>query len=245
MSALSLSFSYMIVSLFISPIYAIVCAFTILIIIKSLKYGSKKINSMQREKCAHLLCASAMVCIIIILAILLADIIIKGIPAISIDFLTSYPSNAGLSGGIYPAIIGTLKLIAGTLAIAFPLGVLTGVYLSEYAKDSRYTRLIKSAIGILNGTPSVVFGLFGMAAIVVYLGIGYSLIGGCITLSFLILPVIIKTTEEAISFIPNEIREASFAMGASKWDTTSKVVLPAAFGGGFNWCHLGTWKGIW
>lgn len=239
MTAICLSFSYMIASLFISPIYAIICAFAILVIINALKYGSRKMNSMQREKCAHLVCALAMVCIITILAILLADIIIKGIPAISIDFLTSYPSNAGLSGGIYPAIIGTLKLIVGTLVIAFPLGVLTGVYLSEYAKDSRYTRSIKSAIGILNGTPSVVFGLFGMAAIVVYLGIGYSLIGGCIILSFLILPVIIKTTEEAISSIPNDIREASFAMGASKWDTTSKVVLPAAFGGVITGAILG------
>lgn len=239
MIVLLLSFSYMIVSLFISPIYAVACAFIILATMQALRYGSKKINSMQREKCAHLACALAMICIIAILAILLSDIIIKGIPAISIDFLTSYPSNAGLSGGIYPAIVGTLKLIAGTLAIAFPLGVLTGVYLSEYAKNSRYTRLIKSAIGILNGTPSIVFGLFGMAAIVVYLGIGYSLIGGCITLSFLILPVIIKTTEESISSIPNEIREASFAMGASKWDTTSKVVLPAAFGGVLTGAILG------
>ena len=228
---LLLTISYMIASLFLTPVYAIFIAFGIVIVIEGGKQLSKKLKSVSRERIAHLSCAAAMALIISILVVLLGNIIIKGLPAISMEFLTAFPANAGLDGGIYPAIIGTLKLIIGTSVIAFPLGIISGIYLAEYAQHTRYAKIIKNAIDILNGTPSVVFGLFGMSALVVYLGIGYSLIGGCITLAFLVLPVIIKTTEEAVLAVPAEIREASLAMGVSKWETTIKVVLPAAFGG--------------
>lgn len=130
-----------------------------------------------------------------------------------------------------PAIVGTLELVLGTAAIALPLGIFTGVYLSEYAKDTRATRTLREAIDILNGTPSIVFGLFGLSFFVIYLGFGYSIIAGWFALAFMILPVIIRTTEEAVRTVPKELREASRALGATKWRTTVKVVLPAAISG--------------
>jgi phosphate transport system permease protein len=124
-----------------------------------------------------------------------------------------------------------LKLIAGTAVISLPIGILTGTYLAEYSKRGRFTCAVEYSIEILNGTPSIVFALFGLSAIVTILGLGISLLAGCITLAFMILPVIIKTTEDALMNVPREVREASYALGASKRHTTFMVVLPAALGG--------------
>lgn len=169
--------------------------------------------------------------VILLLAVIIGDILIKGLPAISWEFITGSPVNGGRDGGIFPAIVGTLELIAGTAAIAFPIGILTGVYLAEYARDTKSTRVIREAIDLLNGTPSIIFGMFGSVFLVTMLGLGYSMVGGWITLSFMVLPVIIRTTEEAMRSVPHDLREASRAMGAGKWKTTYKVVLPAAMGG--------------
>jgi len=169
--------------------------------------------------------------VLLFLAIIIYDIVSNGLPVLSVEFLTEFPSDAGRSGGIYPAIVGTLKLIIGTMAIAIPLGVISGIYLAEYSTDNRYTRFIRAAIDNLAGTPSVVFGLFGLAAFVLYMDMGHSLLAGWLTLSFLVLPTIIRTTEEAIKMVPNDLKEASLALGASKWETVTKVVLPAAFPG--------------
>jgi len=192
---------------------------------------SKNISRETMQKLMHtLMLLSVGVCVAILL-ILLGDIIIKALPAISLDFLTGYPSDAGRSGGILPAIIGTLELIAGTAIIALPIGILSGVYLAEYSKKSRFTTIVENSIEVLNGTPSIVFALFGLSAIVTMMGFGISLISGCVTLAFMILPVIIKTTEDAVANVPPEVREASYALGANKWQTTFKIVLPAALGG--------------
>ena len=192
---------------------------------------AKVMNAKIKEKIAHSSLIAVTGVVVIILVVIVYDIVSKGLPALSLDFLFGYPEDGGMGGGIFPAIVGTIQLVVGTMVIAFPLGIISGVYLAEYAKNTRSTRIIREAIDILNGTPSVVFGLFGMAALVIYLGVGYALIAGCITLAFMVLPVIIRTTEEAILAVPRELREASLAMGASKWETTMKVVIPAAFGG--------------
>jgi phosphate transport system permease protein len=180
---------------------------------------------------AHTALFAVIVSVVLVLAWLIATIVIKGAPALTWEFLTEFPRSAGREGGIYPAIIGTLKLVAGTLLIAFPLGIFTGIYLAEYSKNTPLTKLIREAIDILNGTPSIVFGIFGMAALVIFMGWGFSLIAGCVTLSFMILPMIVRTTEENVRAVPQELREAAFAMGATKWQTTMGVVIPAAFGG--------------
>ena len=223
--------SMMIASLFTNLVLSAIISIILTILALIAGRFSIKIKPANRQKIAHSALFAIMVFVCIILFIIIGDIVVKGLPALSIDFITDYPSNEGRSGGIYPAIVGTIKLIIGTLIIALPLGVISGIYLSEYAGNTRLTKIIRSAIDTLNGTPSVVFGLFGMAALVIFLGLGHSLIAGCITLAMMVLPVIIRTTEESISAVPKELREASLAMGATKWETTTKIVLPAAFGG--------------
>jgi len=222
---------WMMASLFITSMYAAAIAMAAVVLWLVIGEVMKKIGATNRQKVAHTSLLMVVGVVMLILVFLISDIVIKGIPALSWDFLTGYPSRAGRQGGIYPAIIGTLKLVLGTMLIAFPLGIFTGVYLSEYSKNTPTTKVIREAIDILNGTPSIVFGLFGMAALVIFLGWGYSLIAGCVTLALMILPMVIRTTEETIRAVPAELREASFAMGATKWQTVTKVVLPAAFGG--------------
>lgn len=189
------------------------------------------IDSASKDRAANMLLTAIMGAVILILAVIIGYILIKGIPAISWEFITEGPSDSGRSGGIMPAIVGTLELMGGTALIAFPLGILTGIYLAEYSRDTAYTRIIREAIDLLNGTPSIVFGMFGSVLLVTYLGLGYSMVGGWITLAFMILPVIIRTTEEALRAVPQDLREASRALGASKWRTTYRVVVPAAMGG--------------
>jgi len=222
---------WMIASLFTSTLVSAAAAFVFLVIVVAIIPVARKMGSRIREKIAHMSLTAVVAIVALILAALMLDIILKGVPALSLDFLFGYPEAGGLEGGIFPAIFGTVQLVFGTMMIAFPLGIISGIYLSEYAKNTRFTKMIREAIDILNGTPSVVFGLFGMAALVIYLGSGYALIAGCITLALMVLPVIIRTTEEAIMAVPKELREASLALGASKWETTMKVVIPAAFGG--------------
>lgn len=222
---------WMFASLFTSDVMALVSAAVVVAALVGLGYVFDKVDSTSRQTVCIGGVTVVMGAVILMLAIIIGHILIKGIPALSIEFLTTSPAPGGRGGGIYPAIIGSLELIAGTAVIAFPLGVLTGIYLNEYAKDTRFTRIIREAIDLLNGTPSIVFGMFGMVLFVTALGFGYSLLAGWITLAFMILPVIIRTTEEALKSVPKDLREASRAMGATKWRTIYKVVLPAAMGG--------------
>jgi len=218
-------------SLFVDLILAAVIALAITIGYKAFTRFYEKVSRKMKQRVAHIGLLCIVLFVVGLLIVMIGNITIKALPALSWSFITEYPTNAGRSGGIFPAIVGTLELIAGTAIIALPVGIFSGTYLAEYAKDTKTTRLIRHAIDMLNGTPSIVFGLFGMAALVIYTGWGYSLIAGCITLALMILPVIIRTTEESIKSVPQELREASFAMGATKWQTTTKVVLPAAFSG--------------
>ncbi len=162
---------------------------------------------------------------------ILAYISFKGLSAISFEFLFAMPSDGMRAGGIFPAIVGSIYLTLGTIAIAVPLGIFTGVYLVEYAKDNKLTRFINLTIINLAGIPSIIYGLFGMALFVIFLGFGTSILAGSFTLGIMCLPVIITAVKEALYAVPNSLREASLALGATKWETISKIVLPAASSG--------------
>jgi phosphate transport system permease protein len=155
----------------------------------------------------------------------------NGLPAISADFLFSMPTNGMRDGGIWPAIVGTLYLTIGTAVIAVPIGLLAAIYLSEYASDSAFTRTIRIAIVNLAGIPSVVYGLFGLALFVLFLGFGSSILASCLTLSIMTLPVIISTAEEALRAVPQSFRVVSISMGGTRWQTIRRIVLPQALPG--------------
>lgn len=164
-----------------------------------------------------------------VLALILGFIVYHGFSVISWEFLTSMPEDGMTKGGIFPAIIGTLCLIAGSMVFAFPIGVLSGIYINEFLKDSWLKRFMRSMTDNLAGVPSIVFGLFGMSLFVNTLGFGDSIIAGSLTLGLMVLPVIIRTTEEALKSVDNSLRIGSYALGATKLQTIGKVVLPIAF----------------
>jgi phosphate transport system permease protein len=158
-------------------------------------------------------------------------LIVKGAGAINWEFLSQKPRAGMREGGIFPAILGTLCLIIGTIIISLPIGILAAIYLNEYARKNRLTRIIRLSIVNMAGVPSVVFGLFGLAFFVILLQFGKSILAGSLTLAFLILPVIITSAEEALKAVPDTYRHASLALGASKWQTIIKVILPQALPG--------------
>ncbi len=158
-------------------------------------------------------------------------IIINGADAISWEFLTQPPSQAGKAGGIFPAIIGTFYLMLGTIIFALPVGVLAGIYLTEYARNNWLTRLINMAILNLAGVPSIVYGLFGLGIFVLALHLGMSLLSASLTLACQALALTITTSREAILAVPREYKEGSLAVGATKWQTIRHVVLPQALPG--------------
>ncbi|MGA2161413.1 MAG: phosphate ABC transporter permease PstA [Methanoregula sp.] len=194
-------------------------------------YGRDRISRHHIEIFAFGCVIAAAIAVLAILAIILGYIIINGLPAISWDFLTQGPTNLGRSGGIFPAIVGTLYLVAGAILIALPLGVGAAVYLVEYTREGRITKLIRTGVDLLNGTPSIVFGLFGFAFLVLFLDVGVSLLAGMITLALMVLPTVIRTTEESLKNIPQSLREGSLALGATQWQTIKNVVIPPAIPG--------------
>jgi phosphate transport system permease protein len=165
------------------------------------------------------------------LAVILGFLLFNGLSAISWEFLTEAPRKSMTEGGIFPCILGTFLLSFGSMVVALPLGVASAIYLHEYARPGRALRLIRLGISNLAGVPSVVFGLFGLAFFVTVLHLGVSIAAGALTLGALTLPVVIGTTEEALRSVPQTYREASLGLGATKWQTISKVVLPAALPG--------------
>ncbi len=164
-----------------------------------------------------------------ILFVILGFIIVRGASVISWEFITGMPEEGMTKGGILPAIIGTGCLILGSMIFAFPIGVLSAIYMNEYLPDNWFRRFIDFMTNNLAGVPSIVFGLFGMALFVNYLGFGDSIIAGSMTLGLLTLPVIIRTTEEALKSVDDSLRTGSLALGATKLQTIRKVVLPVAF----------------
>lgn len=171
--------------------------------------------------------------LLITLALLgiLAYILANGFRAITWEFLTQPPTDSMTKGGIMPAIVGTLYLTVGAILVALPLGVVSAIFLTEYAKQGALSRIIRVGVNCLAGVPSVVFGLFGLGFFVVFLKFGSCILAGALTLGILILPTIIGAAEEAIKAVPQTFREASLALGVSKWDTIFRIVLPSALPG--------------
>lgn len=167
-------------------------------------------------------------CIVLVLFIILGFIIVKGISVINWTFLTEAPSDGMTKGGIWPAIVGTFYLMLGSAVFAFPVGVVSGIYMSEYAPQGKLVAFIRTMTNNLAGIPSIVFGLFGMAFFVNYLGSGDSILAGSLTLGLLALPIVIRTTEEAFRDIAPSYREGSLALGATKAQTIWHVLLPMA-----------------
>lgn len=167
--------------------------------------------------------------VVAILIVILGFIISKGIGVISWEFLTAQPEEGMTKGGIMPAIIGTFCLIIGSSIFSFPIGIMSGIYMNEYAANNKLSMFIRIMTNNLSGVPSVVFGLFGMSLFVNTLKFGDSIIAGSLTLGLLSLPLVIRTTEESLKAIDNSFREGSLALGATKLQTIQKVVLPMAF----------------
>lgn len=163
-----------------------------------------------------------------LLFFILGFIIVKGIGVINWEFLSQAPSDGMTKGGIWPAIFGTCCLMAGSALFAFPTGVMSGIYMNEYAKDGKLVRFIRMMTNNLSGIPSIVFGLFGMAFFVNWLDFGDSILAGSLTLGLLSLPIVIRTTEEAFKDLPDSFREGSLALGATKAQTIWNVLLPMA-----------------
>jgi phosphate transport system permease protein len=169
--------------------------------------------------------------IFLAVAFIIIDILVKGIPALNWEFVSSFPRRSGAEGGILPAIVGTLSLVLLAVAVALPLGIGSAIYLSEYASRNRFTHAIRLAIITLAGVPSIVFGLFGLALFVIMMGFGTSILAGGLTLACMILPTVIVASEEALLAIPQSLREGSLALGATKWQTIYKNVLPYSIPG--------------
>jgi len=167
----------------------------------------------------------------LLILLLLGYILVQGLPAINWEFITAFPRDGMRAGGILPAIVGTFYLTLGTAIVAVPLGLGAAIYLSEYASDNRWTRLIRLAIVNLSGIPSVVYGLFGLGLFVLFLHFGTSILAGSLTLSIMTLPVIISTAEEALRAIPQSFRVVSISLGATRWQTIRRIILPQALPG--------------
>jgi phosphate transport system permease protein len=173
-------------------------------------------------------------CILIVvlsLGILVTFIFVKGAGVLSIDFITQSPRDNMVKGGIFPAILGTFLLAIGALIFALPTGVLTAVWLTEYASNKKFVRIIRVGINSLAGVPSIVFGLFGLAFFVKFMQFGTSILSGSMVLGILILPTIIGASEEALLTVPKAFKEASLSLGATRWETMYKVILPNAIPG--------------
>ena len=168
---------------------------------------------------------------LILLVVFIGDILIDGIQRIDWNFISNLPSRKPEKAGIYTALIGSIWILVFTTLISFPVGVAAGIYLEEYSKKSRFAALLEINISNLAGVPSIIYGLLGLEVFVRLMNLGASVLAGSLTLSLLILPIIIVATREAIKAVPSSIRDASYALGASKWQTIQFQVLPAAGGG--------------
>ena len=171
------------------------------------------------------------VLLIVPVVVILGTLIYKGGPIISLDFLFTYPVDGMTAGGIFPALIGTVWLVAVALLFSVPLGIAAALYLSEYAPDNWFTRLINLCIINLAGVPSIVHALFGVGAFVIFFGFGTSILAASLTLGIMTLPVVIVATRESLQAVPLAFREACWNMGATRWQTIHRVVLPNAVSG--------------
>jgi len=186
-------------------------------------------NKKMSQRAAFILFRMLGILVVGILFWILGFIVYNGMSVISWEFLSTAPTEGMTAGGIFPAIVGTLYLVLGSIVFAFPLGIMTAIYTNEYAGNGWIVRFIRVMTNNLASIPSIVFGLFGMALFVNTLGFGDSILAGSLTLGLLVLPLVIRTTEEALKSVPLSYRIGSLALGASKLETIRRVVLPMAF----------------
>ncbi len=206
--------------------------------------GSNKKKVRIREKLAHIGIYLAAILTICALVSIIGYVLLNGLQYIDFDFFTQEPSSMGRQGGIYSIIIGTIYLTAVAIAIATPIGVAAAIYLTEYAKETKFVKLIRFGTETLAGIPSIIFGLFGFVFFVIFLGFRWSILSGGLTLAMMILPTLVRTTEEAIKTVPQAYREGSFALGATKLQTIVKVVLPSSISGILTGLILGIGRAI-
>lgn len=185
----------------------------------------------QTQKLAVALITAVAAVVIVPIFLVIVFIVLQGIGTISWEFLSKPPQNGMTEGGIWPALLGTVYLTFGTAIAAMPIGIGAAIYLAEYASENRLTRTIRLAIVNLAGIPSIVYGLFGLGAFVLFLNYGTSILAGSLTLGLMTLPVVISTAEEAISAVPREFRVVSLSLGATRWQTIRHQVLPHAVPG--------------
>lgn len=190
-----------------------------------------RMSPKTAQKIAKIVIWSSAVLVIFVLLAIIFYILIKGIPQINWQFLTQIPRNMGRSGGISSTIVGTLLLTLVAVVIAAPFGIGTAFYLTEYTREGRITRIIRFSAESLAGIPSIVYGLFGYIFFVTYLKLGWSVLSGGLTLAIMILPTIIRTSEESIRSVPRLYREVGFSLGGTKWQTITRAVFPSAFPG--------------
>ncbi len=190
-----------------------------------------RINPRKTQLMARIVIWSAAIIVLVILFAIIIYILSKGIPHITWQFLTQIPSDMGRSGGISSAIVGTLAVTLVAIVIATPFGVGTAFYLTEYTRESVITKIVRFSAESLAGIPSIVYGLFGFIFFVIYLKLGWSILSGGLTLAVMILPTIIRTSEEAIRTVPPMYREVSFSLGGTKWQTMIKILIPSALPG--------------
>ena len=183
------------------------------------------------EKTMFFLTRIASYAVLLFLAYILIFIVVKGISAISLKFIIEMPRNEMTRGGIFPALLGTFYLMIGSAIVSIPIGIITAIYLTEYARRPAVVKIIRLGVSNLAGVPSVVFGLFGLSLFVVFLDFGTSILAGSLTLGVLNLPVIIRSTEEALMTVPRAYREASLSLGATRLQTIFRIVVPSALPG--------------
>jgi phosphate transport system permease protein len=179
-----------------------------------------------------------------VMILILFQVLAEGIPALHLRFFLDSPKSMGREGGIFPTIIGTFALTVVAILFATPLGVGTAIFLREYTRESRTSRMIRFGTDCLAGVPSIIFGLFGFVFFVIYLNMGWSILSGGLTLAAMILPTIISTAEEAIKGIPPSYREVSYSLGGTKWQTVMHTILPSALPGIFTGILLSVGRSI-
>ncbi|HRJ45533.1 MAG: phosphate ABC transporter permease PstA [Caldilineaceae bacterium] len=188
-------------------------------------------NRQQANRLATALITGVAILVVVPIVLVILFVFVNGIGAISWEFISTAPRNGMREGGIWPALLGTIFLTFGTAIISFPLAIGAAIYLSEYAADNRMTRMVRLAIVNLAGIPSIVYGLFGLGAFVLFMQFGTSILAGSLTLGILTLPVVISTAEEAIASVPQQFRTVSLSLGATRWQTIRHQVLPHALPG--------------
>ncbi|MCL2150769.1 MAG: phosphate ABC transporter permease PstA [Coriobacteriia bacterium] len=190
-----------------------------------------RLKAQTGELIAKAVIWSAAILVLVVLVAIIVYILIKGLPVLDWQFLTENPRNMGRDGGVFSTIVGTVLVTVVAIVIAVPFGIGTAFYLAEYTKESIVTRIIRFSAESLAGIPSIVYGLFGFLFFVIYLNLKWSVLSGGLTLAFMILPTIIRTSEEAILAVPQTYREVSFSLGSTKWQTTFHAVFPSALRG--------------